>query len=373
MTRLARREEGESDGRGLVASWPASQHNPRNGEADVLELADGRLFLVYTFFNGGGEDSSSAELRGLFSDDGGMSWNGEHTVQPNIGRLNVMCANLLSLADGRVALAFNVKNGQTRGDFDCRPSIIFSDDGCSSWSEPVEICADKGRYYVLENSRLVQLSTGRIIVPLALLGAYDPMWFMGCCAYSDDNGKSWRMSDFATASDRRSTGMVETGVVELDPTRRGFPRASGSDYPPLLMYGRSCRGEILHCYSYDGGVRWSDPEPLGPRSPVSPSLIIRIPSTGDLILIWNAQDRRQALPERRSPLTAAISRDEAQTWTHIRDIEPDISYTYCYPSFTPTRKGTAVLTYYRSQWRNGQDRSLSEMRMRILDLEWFYM
>ena len=44
--------------------------------------------------------------------------------------------------------------------------IIFSSDNCATWSAPQPICADVGRYYVLENSRLVQLSTGRIIFPI---------------------------------------------------------------------------------------------------------------------------------------------------------------------------------------------------------------
>lgn len=339
--------------------WSVSDANPRNGEGDVLELPDGMLFLAYTRFDSGGDDAP-AVIRGAFSDDGGRNWRDEHTVQANIGRCNVMCANLLTLQDGRVALVFNVKNGQVVGDLDCRPYIIYSDDNCATWSEPQAICTDVGRYYVLENSRLVQLSSSRIVVPLALGVATEPWWFAACCAYSDDGGATWRMSEFAAAMDRQRTGMVETGVVELSPERRQVRGASAAS-PPLLMYGRSCYGQILHCLSTNGGLTWSTPEPLGPQSPISPSLIKRL-STGDLVLVWNAQDRRQALPEWRAPLTAAISRDEGQTWGNVHDIESDISTTYCYPSLTSTSKDTVILTYYRG----------SEMVLRVLDVDWFY-
>jgi sialidase-1 len=349
--------------------WPVSDSNPRNGEGDVLELPDGTLFFAYTRFDAGG-DEAPAVIRGAFSDDGGKSWRDEYTVQESVGRCNVMCVNLLTLQDGRVALVFAVKNGQEVGDLDCRPYIIYSGDSCATWSPPQAICTDVGRYYVLENSRLVQLSSGRIIVPLALLIATDPWWFAACCAYSDDSGATWRMSEFAAAMDRQRTGMVETGVVELDPERRQV-RGAADSAPALLMYGRSCYGQILHCLSTHAGLTWSTPEPLGPRSPVSPSLIKRLP-TGDLVLVWNAQDRRQALPEWRSPLTAAISRDEGQTWVNVRDIEPDISTTYCYPSLTTTSKDTVVLTYYRGRQRKGSHRNLYEMVLRVLDTNWFY-
>jgi hypothetical protein len=350
--------------------WTTSESNPRNGEGDVIELPDGRLFLAYTRFYGGGGDESSAEIRGTFSDDGGRTWSKEHVIQENIGRCNVMCANLLVLGDGRIALAFAVKNGQVPGEFDCRPYIKFSNDNCSTWTNPEPICSDGNRYYVVENSRLVQLSTGRIIFPIALLIATDPWWFAGCCAYSDDGGKIWKMSEFAAARDYPTPGFVENGVIEIDTERRSFP--NNSDNPVLLMYARSCYGQILHSFSYNGGITWTDPIPLGPHAPISPCLIKRIPSTGDLLLIWNAVDRRQALPEWRSPLTAAISRDEGQTWMHVRDIEPDISNTYCYPSLTFTKDNKAIITYYRGERVNGVQRNLREMKLIILPVEWFY-
>jgi sialidase-1 len=354
--------------------WKTSEENPRNGEADAIQLADGRLFLAYTYFYGGGHDESAAEIRGCYSEDGGRTWSDEHVIQENIGLCNVMCVNLLELDDGRIAFVFAVKSGQVPGEFDCRPFIKYSTDSCLTWSEPTAMSPDANRYYVLENSRLIQLSNGRILFPIALLIATNPWWFAGCCVYSDDSGESWKVGEFAAARDYPIAGFVENGVVEIDTSRRTVRGASRQNTvePVVLMYARSSRGEILHCFSVNGGITWSEPEPLGPKSPISPSMVKRIPSTGDLLLIWNAVDRRTAHPQWRSPLTAAISKDEGQTWINMRDIEPNIETTYCYPSLTFTREDTVVLTYYRGEHIDGGQHNLREMVVRVLPVSWFY-
>ncbi len=360
----------EVDRADQVLVWHTGGGNPRNGEADVVELPDGRLFLAYTRFSGGDEDQSAADIRGCFSVDDGRSWGAESIVVPNTALCNVMCVNLLRLQDGRIMLVYLSKNGQATGSFDARPYVTYSSDNAVSWSPPVPISTDEGRYYVLENSRLIQLTTGRIIIPLALLLSTEPWWFGGCCAYSDDGGNSWKFSEFALAPEYPLQGFVETGVIEVDGSRRRFAGEQG--VPVLMMYARSCYGEILHSFSMNAGVSWSRPEPLGPRSPISPSLIKRLPSTGDLLLVWNDSDRRTAHPQWRSPLSAAISRDEGQTWSEVRDIEADTSTTYCYPSVTETASGHVILTYYRGETVEGRHRNLRQMVVRRLPTSWFY-
>ena len=349
---------------------PTSEANPRNNEGDIIELHPGHLFLAYSYFYGGGNDESAAEIRGAFSADGGRSWSRDHSVQKNIGSCNVMCTNLLRLKDGRVALVFAVKNGQEPGDFDCRPYIVYSRDDCETWTKPEAICADANRYYVIENSRLIQLSSGRILVPIGLLVDTHPWWNVGCCAYSDDSGATWKISEFAAARDYPSQGFVETCAFEIDPTRRSFPGGDGS--PAVMMYARTCNGQILHSVSTNGGITWSEPAPLGPKSPASPCLVKRIPSTGDILLIWNAVDRRQALPEWRSPLTTAISKDEGQTWVHVRDLEADTTTTYCYPSVTFTHDDHALVTYYVGERVGGRHFNLRALKLNIVPVKWLY-
>jgi hypothetical protein len=154
--------------------------------------------------------------------------------------------------------------------------------------------------------------------------------------------------------------MQEPGVIEL---------RDGS----LIMIMRCDLGFIYQSRSCDEGLSWSHPEATSLVAPVSPSTIKRIPKTGDLLVIWN---NRAGHPDsepfsRRTPLTCAISRDEGETWTNIRNIEEDRSKTYCYTSVTFVGKN-ALLTYYISEETPDGERVLANLKLKILDQGWFY-
>lgn len=111
----------------------------------------------------------------------------------------------------------------------------------------------------------------------------------------------------------------EPGVVEL--TDGG-----------LLMFCRS-RDCQLTSRSDDGGDTWSTLERSNIAQPTaSPASIERIPSTGDLLLVWNngKDPLAEVKPVGRRPLTAAISKDDGATWQHIRNLGTDPDGWYCY-------------------------------------------
>jgi len=95
-------------------------------------------------------------------------------------------------------------------------------------------------------------------------------------------------------------------------------------------------------FSKDGGGTWGEAAPSALTGTAAPAAVQRIPTTGDLLAIWNHD---VGSPRHRNPLTAAISRDEGQTWEHFRNIEdaPDDAYTY--PSVTFVGD-TALVTYF---------------------------
>jgi hypothetical protein len=95
-------------------------------------------------------------------------------------------------------------------------------------------------------------------------------------------------------------------------------------------------------FSHDKGETWSKAEPGNIKSPLSPALIIRIPSTGDLMLIWNDNGSDQ----KRTPLNIGISGDEGQTWTN-QILQDNPKGVYCYPAVNFTED--AVLINY-SDW-----------------------
>jgi hypothetical protein len=337
-----------------------SAENPRNSEGDFVRLADGRVLLVYTHFTGGGSDHATAHLAGRYSSDGGRTWTGDDVViVPNEGDCNVMSVSLLRLADGRIALFYLRKNSLS----DCRPLLRYSTDEAKTWSDPIE-CIAKVGYYVMNNDRAVQLSSGRLVLPVCLHDTPSqkkPDWAGTLMCYlSDDAGRTWRRSRTAQKTFDADGGRVvtqEPGVVELEDGR-------------LMMFSRTDSGSQYVCYSSDGGEKWTKPEPSAIISPRSPASIERIPSTGDLLLVWN--DHRcvdQALRGKRTPLCVAISCDEAKTWEPAQTLEDDPHGWYCYTAIEFVG-GHVLLAHCSGNRRKGN--GLARSQVTRFPIQWLY-
>jgi sialidase-1 len=298
--------------------------NPRNSEGDFVQLADGRWLFVYTHFDGGASDHSAAYLAGRSSGDGGNTWSQEDTVVlPNEGKMNVMSASLLRLPDGRIALIYLRKNSLS----DCRPYLRLSSDEAQSWSDPIEIVPfEELGYYVVNNDRVIQLPGGRLIVPAALhcAGLREPLFSPYgriFCYLSDDAGETWQRSGEVLVEARINGDSVivqEPGVVALRDGR-------------VMMFCRTDAGCQYVAYSSDQGLSWSPLRASDIVSPCSPASIKRIPTTGDLLMVWN--DHREVSAElagKRTPLSLALSRDEGEHWTQVRTLADNPHGWFCY-------------------------------------------
>lgn len=306
----------------LIAPRP---ENGRNSEGDFIQLKDGRLLLVYSKFIGTG-DHAPAELVGRYSSDGGKTWGGAdvQVIDRKPGEANLMSVSLLRLQDDRIALFYVQKYDSPAGSkYPFLDYILMrtSDDEGKTWSEPTYVVAkEEPGYRVLNNDRVVQLTSGRLVVPVAV--HYLPGWpkwqdsAQILCYLSDDQGKTWRPSKSRLESELLAQ---EPGVVE---------QKDGG----LLMFCRS-RDCQLTSRSDDGGDTWSTLERSNIAQPTaSPASIERIPSTGDLLLVWNngKDPLAEVKPVGRRPLTAAISKDDGATWQHIRNLGTDPDGWYCY-------------------------------------------
>ncbi len=323
---------------------PPSTGNVHNTEASLVPLRDGRLLLAYTRFHGGADDNDSADITGKTSSDGGRTWSDPFVLQKNDGRMNVMSASLLRLSTGEIMLGYLRKNSTA----DCSFWVRKSKGEAKAWGEEVLVTKDKA-YHVVNNDRIVELKSERLLVPAADHGDYrERKPAAGVCYLSDNHGESWR----------RGTGVVrlggvgcqEPGVVELNDGR-------------VYMIIRTSLGRIYGSFSSDGGETWTTPQPTALRSPTAPASIKRIPRTGELLLLWN-----NSPTQRRVPLTSAISRDEARTWVNIRDIEPDNetnkggSFAYTSVLFI---EDTVYLTYWTAL-PTGYG-----LKLRVIPVAWF--
>ncbi|MHB0875374.1 MAG: sialidase family protein, partial [Anaerolineae bacterium] len=141
---------------------PATEQHPRNSEGDVAILPDGRLLLAYTRFDHGSADADKAAIVGAYSSDRGRTWSEPQVLQVNDAGRNCMSASLLQLPEGDLLLFFLRVNSDT----DSQVWLRRSADTGQTWSaaEPV---TDGAGYYVMNNARVVRLSSGRLVAPVA--------------------------------------------------------------------------------------------------------------------------------------------------------------------------------------------------------------
>ena len=322
----------------IALSLDPSPEHPRLSEGSFVTLKSGKILFIYSRFRGGAADHSPAELVSTVSAAGGGTWSKDHrVVVDNPTGENVMSVSFLRLQSGRIALFYLVKNSL----LDCRPVVRFSDDEAETWSAPVTVTTAPG-YFVLNNDRVIQLKSGRLIVPLALHrsrgndGKSYQLWDsrgIAVWCLSDDEGKTWReASDWWAMPVRSTSGFQEPGVVEL---------ADGN----IFTWARTDLGAQFGGGSTDGGEHWPMLEKTELASPNSPTSIKRIPGTTDLLAIFNDHSGKFEFPKgRRSPLVAAISSDGGKTWPRRKIIESDPLGWYCYTAIHFT--DDAVLLAY---------------------------
>ncbi len=235
------------------------------------------------------------------SDDAGRTWSREpRVVVENQAGQNVMSVSLLRLKSGKLALFYLIKNSW----HDCRPWLQLSEDEAQTWLPP-KLVVDAPGYFVLNNDRVVQLTSGRLVAPVAFHRSrksdpkdnrsFDPralaLWFL-----SDDDGKTWReANDWWAAPLPSRSGLQEPGVVELADGR-------------LFSWMRTDLGAQFVSSSTNAGVYWSPPVATALKSPLSPASIKRLPGSPDLLAVFNDHSGQfRFTPGRRTPLVAAIS------------------------------------------------------------------
>lgn len=330
----------DRDGVSRLTIAPATAENPRNSESDVVPLRDGRLLLGWTqFYGGSGADDGAARIVGCISTDGGLTWGERSTLVQNDGKCNVMEVSFVRLRSGGIALFHLQKNAEVSptASGDCRVVMRVSTDEGKTFG-PARPLTGGGRYIETASGRGLMLKSGRILIECEDLHS-------SFCLISDDDGATWHEGGKARPA---GGDCYEPATVELKDGR-------------ALMLLRTGLGGQYQTLSGDGGESWSEPTLTALRGTAAPVSLERIPTTGDLLAIWNHD---VGSPRARNPLTAAVSRDEGRTWEHLRDIENAPDDAFAYPSVT-LAGDVALVTYF------GYKGGISLFLKRI-PLDWFY-
>lgn len=344
----------------VVLNLEPTPQFPRNSEGSFITLKSGRLLYLYTQFYGGASDHSAARIVAIESKDDGRTWTQQpQTILENRNGANVMSVSLLRLKSGRIALFYLLKNTW----LDCRPYVRFSDDEAVTWSEPVRMLEAPG-YFVLNNDRVIQHSSGRLIAPLAFHRARtsDPdssksfdgraiaLWVI-----SDDEGKTWKEAPQWQALPVPTTrsGLQEPGIVELK---------DGA----LLTFFRTDQGVQYECRSADRGQTWTAVAPGPLHSPTSPASMEMLPDGSALLAVWNDHSGDHPMVEKkRTPLVIGLSEDGGRTWPNKKLIESDPEGWYCYTAIHYV-KDAVLLAYCAGDSKIG---GLNRLRIRRLELE----
>jgi hypothetical protein len=236
-----------------------------------------------------------------------------------------------------------------------------SKDEAKTWSEPTPCIPQEG-YFVVNNDRVIQLKSGRLVIPAArhTMERKTQRWSDAMCFLSDDNGKTWRPSKTVLPRPPESrSGLQEPGVVELKDGR-------------VMMLCRTDRGSQYRSYSADGGDTWEPAAPSEIKSPLSPASVKRIPKTGDLMLVWN--DHREVdekLKNKRTPLNVAVSKDDGKTWGKSKVLEGNPDGWYCYTAITFVGD-RVLLGYCAGDLTNPKINTLNRTQITLFDVDWLY-
>lgn len=360
----------------------------RAGEGSVAVLPDNTLYMVYGSFRGSA-DEDKADLIEMRSSDGGITWSDKKVLlSPSDDILNNMSVSLLPLRDGGIAMVYLHKISTT----ECYPEFVTSGDNGRTWTEPVKTDS-RGGYYVVNNDRLIQLENGRLLIPYAWHG--DPPEFdkegvqnMIGCFISDDNGKTWRLSEEEKIIEKENIvlpkfinrrindiehdfniGWVqcqEPGVVELSDGR-------------VMLWVRTPGGYCYRCFSSDHGDTFTPFKPIEEFSmPCGPQSIKKLPQSDRLIMLFNDNKEipygHQQFGWRR-PLSIAVSDDDGRSWKPHGQLEPSEVPSNCYYSIC-FHNDNVIFTYYEGVMGEEEKgffvpKNLSSLKLKIVKLKYF--
>lgn len=351
----------------ILKQAAATEDFPRHSEAGLITLNDGRLLLAWTK-KIGGDDFAKGEIIGMYSADGGMTWDDEPHVIQRIwpGIFDIMCPALIRTSRG-IHHFFAGRRAVEEGAnvYHAKLDIFqtLSTDEGKSWSAPEKINLREG-YNVIVNARTVVLESGRILIPVAFVAGaifeeYNRMRVF--CYYSDDLGRTWNVSEEIGLPD---APIMEPSVVQCQ---------DGSLYMSL----RTKLGYLYESRSHDDGTSWSAPSQSPLPSAEAPSTLFRPPSEKTLWIFWcnTPYEPGKGKWFERHDIAWAFSEDDGKTWSAPETIEQDPEKSFGYITANPA--GTnLLLTYYEWPLAPFLNKSKphfwgTSLKQKIIPLEWF--
>ena len=240
-----------------------------------LVLSENRVLMVY---NPGNAD----ELHGALSNDGGITWTDQGTIERNPdSQVKVGRAVAIHAEDGTLWLFYPGLVRYTREPNTSQSDLwaIHSTDGGKTWTGRQKIWSG----YAGPLQGALETTAGTLVLPFCYLA--EPGRFVDGVVYSRDHGKSWhfvpKVIDVPAAEDasRRAFGL-EGGALEPSITQLADGR--------LWILARTITGKLWQAYSKDDGQTWTQATPS--YVTCGGSLFMTRLRSGLTVLLWNQAD-----------------------------------------------------------------------------------
>ena len=335
---------------------------PRRGP--LLAMADGRLMTV---------DAAGLAV----SDDDGQSWGETIAAAHGQDPTELASCYLLETPSSTLVMVYLDRVSQTKMDWDaetgepgegsrCELHSVRSEDGGKTWVDRQTLLDE----YNANFFGFIQTESGRLVLVAEHLVPNPGRW-MVCSFWSDDEGQSWRRSNWIDLGGHgHHDGALEPTVAALSDGR-------------LMMLIRTNLGRFWRAFSDDGGRYWRTIEPTGIDASTSPGHLVRL-SSGRLVLVWNRLDPRDgawplARPDdqhseapaswHREELSIAVSSDDGATWSEPIVMARLRGGQLSYPQVVERRAGEiwVIPGFASRKWFN-EDPIRIEMSVREADL-----
>ena len=293
------------------------------------------------------------------STDGGRTWVEQGgSIDSGINFDHVgHTAQLLRTESGTLIILyldfdhFNFSWSEERGapNPDCRLELwsIRSRDGGKTWEDQQQLLDG----YNADFMGLIQTRQRAVVATVEHLAPKEARW-MACSFYSDDEGQTWKRSNWIDLGGRgHHDGAIEPTVTELSDGR-------------LLMLIRTTLDRYWMAFSNDGGRYWREIGPSELDASSAPGWVRRLAS-GRLAFVWNRlkADGQTEVPRHRlggpgsetSPsahrqeLSIAFSEDDGQSWTKPIVIAREPGGQLAYP-YLHEREPGVLWVFTRYTW-----------------------
>jgi predicted neuraminidase len=226
---------------------------------------------------------------------------------------------LFQTREGTVLLIYGTMHGKLEGPpgpgvrwTSCDLKMKRSEDNGHTWSEVQMIEPELGH---VPRCKPIRLQNGDIILGTEYADGYSRFW------WSCDEGHTWQMTGSVLGERNEQPALIQ--------------RRDGSLLALLRPAGDLSRIHTAH--STDNGRTWTPAVPSPFPCPHAALDAVRL-ADGRIVLAWNND------PDRRNPLTLALSEDEGETWPYIRDLVTGEGQFH-YPAIIQSQDGLLHLTF----------------------------